>query len=440
MVNEDFDYIYAYAARVAKRYHYRLPYEDRVVWEVRDVQNELTAWALKRFADGKYDQARNKFRPWIRTVIFNRAITLVSRIWYERRMDIEGAETGTDMGSVTIEYGETDADGNPELIFADWVTPELLVTINEEVILRMAKTEITVDEVKGLCEQFGKDFDEENVIDSVESVLEHTLNDMEEEDFAALDEKIQDRLQDLGEAFEKNALKIIAKVKGGGSGGKRRGAKKGSGTGGKAPSGGPRSPDGPVQRIRDLFADGIQTVPEMIEALEKAKVKASPNTVKTQVGRLRKAAGLTVGRRGRQQSTTGVVATIRKAFHEKGLKTVAEVAKFLESEGMEFSPNTVKTQVGRLRKQEGITNGGKEAPPPPKAKATSKKAPAKKKAAASSKKAPAKKTSKKKAAASSKKAPAKKTSKKKAAASAPDSGEETPPTGRRRRRRRSAAA
>ena len=83
--------------------------------------------------------------------------------------------------------------------------------------------------------------------------------------------------------------------------------------------------------------------------LKKQKVKASPNTIKTQVGRLRKAAGLTKLRKEK-----GIVATIRKGF-AKGNNTVAKMARYLDKVGVEASPNTIKTQVGRLRRANGLT-------------------------------------------------------------------------------------
>jgi hypothetical protein len=110
-----------------------------------------------------------------------------------------------------------------------------------------------------------------------------------------------------------------------------------------------RKGSGIVEAIRTGFQAGNTTVAEIEIYLKKVKVTASPNTIKTQVGRLRKSAGLTKIRKEK-----GIVATIRKGF-AKGNDTVAKMARFLDKAGVEASPNTIKTQVGRLRRAEGLT-------------------------------------------------------------------------------------
>ncbi len=110
-----------------------------------------------------------------------------------------------------------------------------------------------------------------------------------------------------------------------------------------------RKGSGIVEAIRTGFQAGNTTVAEIETYLKKVKVTASPNTIKTQVGRLRKSAGLTKIRKEK-----GIVATIRKGF-AKGNDTVAKMARFLDKAGVEASPNTIKTQVGRLRRAEGLT-------------------------------------------------------------------------------------
>lgn len=110
-----------------------------------------------------------------------------------------------------------------------------------------------------------------------------------------------------------------------------------------------RKGSGIVEAIRTGFKAGHVTVADMEAYLKKQKVKASPNTIKTQVGRLRKAKGLTKIRKEK-----GIVATIRKGF-AKGHDTVAKMARFLDKAGVEASPNTIKTQVGRLRRANGLT-------------------------------------------------------------------------------------
>ena len=49
---------------------------------------------------------------------------------------------------------------------------------------------------------------------------------------------------------------------------------------------------GPVDEIKAIFEAGYQTVAEVVEQLKEANIEAAEATVKTQVGKLRKAAGL----------------------------------------------------------------------------------------------------------------------------------------------------
>ncbi len=407
-IRDDIEYALKYATNVARRYWQRLPFEDRVIHAVGDLAGDYITHLLSK--EHKYNPERD-LRPWVRTVIYNRALTLTNKIWVERRRNIGDADLGVDTGSVTVAYESGDED-RAEIIFADNVTPELLVSLTDEESKKMAeKVSATVKEIEDLCGTFGKDFTADDVNGSLEGVLEHVLNTMSDDDFQKLDEAVQARVQELGEAFEAKTLAITK--------GKSKGKGKGSGTPGR------RNPDGPVAKIRENFAAGIQTVPEMEIKLKEAGVEFSSNTVKTQVGKLRKEAGLTNGRRGRSPSGSGVLHEIRVAFNEKGLKTVAEVTKFLESKELDFSPATVKTQVGRLRKEEGLTNK-----PEPKKDA----APADDKG-----KSNGKDTAKK---AGAKKAGAKKTGAKKTGAkTADDTKADTPPADKPapRRRRRAAA-
>ena len=49
---------------------------------------------------------------------------------------------------------------------------------------------------------------------------------------------------------------------------------------------------GPVDEIKTIFEAGYQTVAEVVEQLKEANIEAAEATVKTQVGKLRKEAGL----------------------------------------------------------------------------------------------------------------------------------------------------
>lgn len=338
IILRDLSYAIAYAQRVAKRYYYRIPYEDRITWSEEDLaQDFLTHLIAKqdKFNDGQ------PARPWIRTVIWNRASTTIGNIWTERRRNVSLADTGIDFGSVTrCRNGDEE---ETEIIIVDHLTPEVLLETVQEIVKKMAKkVTATVEEVKALAEQFEVEFNGDDVQGTLDNVLECTMNDMSDDDFDALADDIKARLKELGEAVEAETLTVSTSTK----------KKRGGGGGGPGRS----NPDGPVAKIRENFKAGIQTVQEMEAKLKELKVECSPATIKTQVGRLRKEAGLTTGARGRAPATSGILYKIREAYNEKGLKTVAEVSKYLDGEKLEYSPATVKTQVGRLRKEEGLTN------------------------------------------------------------------------------------
>jgi predicted transcriptional regulator len=117
----------------------------------------------------------------------------------------------------------------------------------------------------------------------------------------------------------------------------------------------PEAPIGKCQRIRDAFADGCQTVADVTERMAELGVAVAPATISTQVNKLRREAGLSTGRRER----TGAVRAIREAFEaDPDNVTKADVLEALDAQGIEVSLNTVNTQLSRLRKEFGISAPG----------------------------------------------------------------------------------
>lgn len=329
------DFVLEHANRYARRYWYKLPYEERHVTTIQDLAQDLFLhWLEKKH---KYDETR-RFDRWARTVLFNKAISITNKIWNAKYY--KGIPP---CGMTAIQsIGPDDDPTGWEVVLVDDLSPEIILLLQEIV---MSAVTIDVSEVKGLAEQFGVSANEEDWNGTLVGVLTKTLNDMKTEDYEALPADTRTRLEDLGRAVSNNALTISKKP---------GGPKKGKG-------GGPgrRNPDGPVAKIRELFSggEGITTVPEMSVKLTEMGVTFSEATVKTQVGRLRREHGMTNGRGGRGPSSTGIVATIRKNF-AAGIQTVPEMVKALEAdlEIGEFSPATVKTQVGKLRREAGLTS------------------------------------------------------------------------------------
>ena len=328
------DFVLEHAKRYARRYWYKLPYEERHVTTQQDIAQELFLhYLIKR---DKFDETR-RFDRWARTVLFNKAISITGEIWNAKYY--KGIPP---CGMTAIQ--STGPDDDPtgwEVVLVDDLSPEVILLLQERV---MSAVTIDVNEVKELAEQFGVSVNEEDWNGTLVGVLTKTLNEMEASDYEALPAETRKRLEDLGRAVSNNSVTIS----------KKPSPKKGKG-------GGPgrRNPDGPVAKIREMFKDGegITTVPEMSAKLTEMGVSFSEATVKTQVGRLRREHGMTNGRGGRGPSSTGIVATIRKNF-AAGILTVPEMVKALEAdlEIGEFSPATVKTQVGKLRREAGLTS------------------------------------------------------------------------------------
>ena len=103
---------------------------------------------------------------------------------------------------------------------------------------------------------------------------------------------------------------------------------------------------GLVDAIHKAFAEGYTTFADIQWILEKRGKLPAYNTLRSQLTLLRQKAGLT-------DRSNGPIATIKRAFAEGNL-TVAKVTAYLDEHGVEASPATIRTQVGLLRRQAGI--------------------------------------------------------------------------------------
>ena len=86
---------------------------------------------------------------------------------------------------------------------------------------------------------------------------------------------------------------------------------------------------------------------EVIAFLTKAGAQVSPATVRSQVAAARKNLGLT------QPRIAAPVAEIKAAF-EAGSTTLAQVLEVLKANGIDASESTVRSQVTKLRKEAGM--------------------------------------------------------------------------------------
>jgi predicted transcriptional regulator len=96
-----------------------------------------------------------------------------------------------------------------------------------------------------------------------------------------------------------------------------------------------------VTRHNDATAETVAAF------LEKIGMAAAPATINSQLNAARKKLGLT------KERVAGPTEEI-KAIFESGKRTAAEVIAQLEADGVSFKESTVKAQVTKLRKEAGL--------------------------------------------------------------------------------------
>jgi len=212
------------AGRVADLFYYtKIPHEDRAVWSPEDLRQEFVCHILHRLSF--YDSHR-PLGPWSRTVIYNRARTIVADLWREKWHRTQSAGE-IDVDRVYFTQYEQDASGMeaPVPVFVCEATPEDVLILLDEIIaeelqstadrgvIAMADSkpiETTVEEIRDLAGVVGVDLESDSdPMQSLEDVLFFALNDMDEGKFDELEEQTRDRLQQLGDQFMANEIKIV---------------------------------------------------------------------------------------------------------------------------------------------------------------------------------------------------------------------------------------
>lgn len=275
----DIQYGLDYCKRVGYYYWAKSPGENRHVVTVDDWSQDLAVHLLDKIT--AYDHSR-PWKKWVHTIVVNKAITLLTKQW--------DLKHGLGFSSSVKSLVYINIEGEVELVTS--ITPELECIIYQSIIKKVKRKkedhqmDVTHVRVEELCEQFSSEarpvlFDgetDETALASLVGVLSFTLNEMTDDDFQALSEADRLELAKLGEAVEKNKItmkKATPKTGGGGAG---TGGSKGRGI---------------IKRIHELFAEGTQTVSEIVAVMDREGVVFSPATVRTQVGVLRRKAGLT---------------------------------------------------------------------------------------------------------------------------------------------------
>ncbi len=215
------------------------------------------------------------------------------------------------------------------------------------------KVVITKEEIIQLQGRF-ETKDGKDDLDTLATILE-TVGALSDDDYNALEKTLVIRVEQLMEAYQDKNLEVVASETK-----KREPAKAVAGTG--------RVRTGVIAFVRATFNTGeppIVTVEAMCAALDAleggSKIEYSPTSVKTEVGKLRKAAGLSSGRGGKGFAGRGVIKTINEYFNEgKGMLTVKEIRVALDGKNIEYVLATVRTQVTKLRKQYDISKPQQE--------------------------------------------------------------------------------
>jgi hypothetical protein len=360
-----------YSNQTAIKYWNKLPVEDRTVLGVQDLAQDLLIHFLSKInavaQSGAnkgmplYDKNRD-FKKWCRTVIFNKAITITTTIW-DKKITSKQNRLIQENGLVTV-YSK-DLQNNPELIFATEITPETLLIQIEQENEAMAGTNITITEVQELCDRFSIEFTPEDVMGSLCTVVSYAAGDISQDEFDALPDELQGKIATLVTAINEDDISITTKKVGKLPKVKtqkqekelKTGKKKAETTPGPGKGVGRSNPDGPVAKIREAFKEGngIVTLPEMLVHIKKLNIVCSEATIRTQVGRLRRAYNLAGESQRGAKPKSGVVNEIKAQFAD-GKQTIAEVIAVLTEKGLTFSPSTVRTQVGILRKAAGLVS------------------------------------------------------------------------------------
>lgn len=356
VVDPDLQFVVAYSKVVAKKYWSSFPDEEKHRYTKEDLTQDLILHFLEK--KDKFTSGRD-FKKWVRTIIYNKAITISNSVWDQKHLEkyCDFSDLDYLLGSGVVTK-KVSSEGVPEIILVTERTPiSTLITIEQGAIQMAKKTKITVDEVRELCERFEITFDEADVQQSLIDCLSHALEAMSDEDFEALPDELQAKLSELGDAVSNNAISIVSKKSTAKKPKKSDAKQTGDASG---PGRGRRNPDGPVAKIREAFDEGkgIVRVADMIVHIHDLGVVCSEATIRTQMGKLRKAYGLVSEGAGRGTRGSGIVSKIKELF-ESGIQEISEMVKSLEALGLEFSPATVRTQMGKLRREAGITGSAR---------------------------------------------------------------------------------
>jgi len=359
----------AYTKLVARKYWNTLPDENKAGYGLVDYEQDLLLHFLSK--RDKYNTGGGDFKKWMRTVIYNKAITISTKQWDQKFLERQRGEyVLSSFYDNSVVAQKVTVGGVPEVILVSERTPlKLLInlennrTMAKQVAKKLVAATVTETEVRELCERFELEYDAADVEASLVTCIEFALGDMPEDDYNALPDDVQARLSTIADAIDAEQV-TIAKDKGKAGKGKagKGKAKKEKVEKEAGPGRGRRNPDGPVAKIREAFDEGkgIVTVKAMTEHLAATfpDLVCAEATVKTQIGKLRKQYSLVndAPRGGFGATGSGILKKIREHFADgKGIVTVELMIAALQKDGIDFSPATVRTQMAKLRKEFGLS-------------------------------------------------------------------------------------
>lgn len=286
-----------------------------------DIKAELLLWyAVRRdkvMAD--WDGKEGSWKSYVAFMLNNRARTRMSKA-FDNRAKNAGVSMTFDTADIGVTHNE---EGVVEHIVIDNRNPELLMIEQQQERRMAARVDVEIEELQEFCEAFNVEFKEDEMLHSLLKVLDYTLNQMSDADFAALPIYQQQRLTKMGEAVRANGLNI------------------------KMSKGTIRSA-GIVGRVRAMFDEGITRAPEIFTRLDHDKVVYNKASVQVIIGNVRRERGLPTA----VHEKVSISGIIRKEFDEgRGITETSAMQLRLNELGVHYIPSSVRFVVNKLCRQ-----------------------------------------------------------------------------------------
>lgn len=309
------------AGQIAGKTYQKLGGAHPIDLSFEDIKAELLLWYSVRrdkvIAD--WDGKPGSWKSYVAFMLNNRARTRMSKA-FDNRAKQAGVSMSFDTGDVGVTHNE---EGVIEHIVIENRNPELLMIEQQEERRMAARVDVEIEELQEFCASFNIEFNENEMLQCLLKVLDHALNQISDDDFAALPEYTQTRLAQLGEAVKRNGLNI------------------------KMMKGKIRTV-GIVDRIKGYFDQGITTTADIIARMDQERVIYNRDSVHVIIGNVRRKKGLPPAK----TEKSSISSIIRKEFDEgRGIIDVSSMQLRLNELGVHYIPSSVRFVVNKLLRQ-----------------------------------------------------------------------------------------